>query len=316
MITRPLAAGGETRDFPEKLDAMTVKEFRQGLRARAFVFPFVALQVFLLGTAVVEWLDVADGTASWGIFRDWGRRYAVPFWGSVGLVMVVVIPLTRFFDLQQEFRGRNAELLLLSGMSRWRIVRGKWRVSVVLALLVLVSASPYLMLRYFYGGMEWGPNLLIGLGLILNSAVFSALVIGVSALPNFFGRVCLLGAAGGVVLLCVSSPLLAAVGMMNPGIPWFFLPATLVNVAAVSVLLILLGLQLARVRLRTFEDPLDPSPSGQVIVLYLFVPALVGLPGLFSLGVLSVVSSVFFAWIALTIDPAPDPNHRARYAQA
>jgi hypothetical protein len=316
MMTRPPAAVEGTGDFPEGVDAMTVKEFRQGLRARTFVFPFVALQVFLLGTAVAEWLDWSDGEASWGMFQEWGRRYAIPFWVSVGGVMVVVIPMTRFFDLQQEFRGRNAELLVLSGMSRWRIVRGKWRVSVVLALLVLVSALPYLMLRYFYGGMEWGPNLLIGLGVVLNSAVVSALVIGVSALPNFFGRASLLAAAGGVVLLCVSGPLLGAVGTLNPGVPWFVLPLILANVGAVSVLLILLGLQLARVRLRTFEDPLDPSPSGQVIVLYLFVPALVGLPGLFSAGILSVVSSAFFAWIALTIDPAPDPNHRARYAQA
>jgi len=159
-----MLAGLLSDDFPERMDPMTVKEFRQGPRARQFVLPFVALQVVMFGVALLEWVDLSDGTANWGLFGEGGRRYAPAFWSGVALMLLAVIPFSRFFDLQQEFAGRNAELLMLSGVSRWRIVRGKWMVSMLMSLLVLVSVLPYLMLRYFYGGLEWGPNLVLGWG--------------------------------------------------------------------------------------------------------------------------------------------------------
>ncbi len=303
-------------DFPERFDAMTVKEFRQGLRARQFVLPFVALQVVLLGSAAVEWIDLSDGEADWLLFTDGPRRYAAPFWMAVGAVLLVVIPATRFFDLQQEFSGRNAELLMLSGVDRWRIVRGKWQVSLSLGLLVLVSAFPYLMLRYFYGGMEWAPNLLLGLVLLVNGAVLSALVIGASAYRSYFARISLLLAGAGVVVLCVTVPGLTSVAFLQAdGLGWVLFAVMLVNLLAVSFLLVVLGLQLARVRLRTFEDPMDPAPGTQVVVLYLFVPALVGLPALVSVGILGIAASLFFSWIALQIDPPPKFLRRAHYAQ-
>jgi len=310
-----MLAGFFSDDFPERMDPMTVKEFRQGLRARQFVLPFVVLQVVMFGVALVEWVDLSDGTADWGLFGERTRRYAPTFWSGVAFMLLVVIPFSRFFDLQQEFSGRNAELLMLSGVNRWRIVRGKWMVSMFMSLLVLVSVLPYLMLRYFYGGLEWAPNLVIGLGVVVNGAVLSALVIGVSAFESTTARIAMLMGGGLVTVVCVSGPAIASAGLLEQaGGAWFLLAMVAANGLAASVLLCILGLQLARVKLRVYEDPLDPAPSSQVVVLYLFTPVLVGLPALMC-GFPGIASSVLFSWIALLIDRPPKATERALYAQ-
>jgi ABC-type transport system involved in multi-copper enzyme maturation permease subunit len=311
-----MLAGLFSDDFPERLDPMAVKEFRQRFRARQFVLPFVAIQILMLGVALLEWWDLSDGEADLEIFSEASRRFASTFWGGVAFMLMLVIPFSRFFDMQQEFNGRNAELLLLSGVDRWRIVRGKWMVSMLISLLVLVSVLPYLILRYFFGGMEWGPNLVVGTGVIVNGGVMSALVIGASAFANPFARIGML--VGGVLVssLCVSVPVIATAGMLDQaGTGWFFLAMLAGNALAASVLLCILGLQMARVRLRAYEDPLDPAPGSQVVVLYLFTPVLIGLPAMMC-GLPGIASSILFSWIALMIDPPPKANERAHYAQS
>ncbi|MBU6300380.1 MAG: hypothetical protein KGS60_02400 [Verrucomicrobia bacterium] len=309
-------AGLFAEDFPERMDPMTVKEFRQGLRARQFVFPFVGLQILMFSVAAVEWWDLSDGIADLQIFEEGARRYAVTFWGCVALMMMIVVPLTRFRDMQQEFKGRNAELLLLSGVDRWRIVRGKWMVSMMINLLVLVSVFPYLILRYFFGGLELAPNLVIGGWVIANGSVLSALVIGVSAFDGSFARIGML--LGGLLVgsLCVSTPALVMAGCIDAaGTGWFLLTMLAGNALAAAVLLSILGLQMARVRLRAFEDPLDPNPGSQVVVLYLFAPVLIGLPAMMC-GLPGIASSLLFSWIGLIIDKAPKRDERAHYAQS
>ncbi len=311
-----MLAGLISDDFPEHMDPMAVKEFRQRFRGRQFVLPFVTIQALMLGVALLEWWDLSDGEADVEIFSETSRRFAGTFWAGVAFMVMLVIPFSRFFDMQQEFNGRNAELLLLSGVDRWRIVRGKWMVSMVISLLVLVSVLPYLIVRYFFGGMEWGPNLVVGTGVIVNGAVMSALVIGASAFASTFARIGMI--FGGVLVstLCVSVPMIATAGMLDQaGTGWFFLAMLAGNALAASVLLCILGLQMARVRLRAYEDPLDPAPGSQVVVLYLFAPVLIGMPAMMC-GVPGIASSILFSWIALMIDRPPKANERAHYAQS
>ena len=125
----------------------------------------------------------------------------------------------------------------------------------------------------------------------------------------------MLMAGGLVTVICVSGPAIAAVGMVEQaGVGWFFLLMVIANGLFAAVLLSILGLQLARVRLRVYEDPLDPAPGSQVVVLYLFTPVLVGLPALMC-GIPGIASSLLFSWIALLIDRPPKSNERALYAQ-
>jgi hypothetical protein len=164
--------------------------------------------------------------------------------------------------------------------------------------------------------VEWAPNLAIGLGLLINGAVLSALAIGVSAFRSMLSRIALLLAGVLITVLCVSLPFGFTAGMIDQaGAGWFLMLMVAGNGLAASALLCILGLQMARVRLRLYEDPLDPAPGSQVVVLYLFTPVLVGLPASMC-GLPGIVSGLLFCWIGLLIDRAPKPNERAHYAQS
>jgi len=160
-------ADAKLADFPERLDPMTVKELRQGLRARKFVIPFICVHIAMLLACAYEYILMSEelnaamsgvttssGSGPFGISSDNWSEYGLWFWIVAYVMLLVVMPATRFFDIQQEYDGRNAELLLLSGLSRWRIVRGKWIMCVALSMLIFISIIPYLLLRYFISGRK------------------------------------------------------------------------------------------------------------------------------------------------------------------
>ncbi|MFT5468975.1 MAG: ABC-type transport system involved in multi-copper enzyme maturation permease subunit [Verrucomicrobiales bacterium] len=313
--------GANLADFPERLDPMTVKELRQGLRARKFAFPFIIIHIVMIISSAVEYLLVTGQTESAIFFdmdADWIVQHGILFWGVAYFVLLFVMPSMRFFDIQQEYQGRNAELLLLSGLSRWKIVKGKWITSCALSGLIFVSILPYMLLRYFLGGFELVDHLLIAFGLLLNNAVFTAMVIGASAYRNTLGRIVLVGASVVVLSITMIAPLFFGLGLLqSPGgiISVAMVVMVFVNLAGAAVFFSVAGMQLARVKLRTFEDPYDPAPGSQVVILYLFAPLLIGIPAFITFGIGGIVASGFFTWIALNIDPPPKKGKRAFYAQ-
>ena len=127
--------------MPDFFSPVFVKELRQGLRAKRFVMPFVIAQVMAI-IAVGTELGIASTTAITGNdgFTDFlgGVVYLV-LWIVIGVIM----PLTNIGALRPELAGgRNVELLLMSNLSRWEIVRGKWMVGFALSCLMLVSLIP------------------------------------------------------------------------------------------------------------------------------------------------------------------------------
>lgn len=293
---------------------MTVKELRQGLRARKFVIPFLAIHIFMIAGCAYEYLFVLREGQAVGD-SDWVGEHGFLFWSVAYVMLLFVIPVTRFFDLQQEFNGRNAELLLISGLSRWRIVRGKWLMSMALSGLIFISIMPYLLLRYFLGGFELTQHLLMALGLLLNNAAFTSLVIGASAYRAYFGRVMLMLAGAGVLLIILVAPIIGGLMAIEQGDNWWIPLMVFVNLIPASLFFCILGLQMARVKLRTFEDPYDPAPGSQVVILYLFAPLLIGIPAILTWGPGGILASLFFTWIAMNIDPPPKKGKRAFYAQ-
>ena len=125
-------------DFADRWPAMVVKELRQGLRARGFVIPFLMLHVLALGAVAVEYLLMRSGAAGSG-WRGTFIEGPGLFWVAVYGIVAGVMPLRLMESLRGESDGRNAELLLLGGLTRWQIVRGKWLVQAVLTWLSLLS---------------------------------------------------------------------------------------------------------------------------------------------------------------------------------
>ena len=104
----------------------------------------------MVGAVAVEYLLTRTGAAASGWQWMAAGRPGL-FWVAVYGVVAGVMPLRLMESLRGESDGRNAELLLMGGLTRWQIVRGKWMPQAVLTLLSLVSPLPYMLVRYFFG---------------------------------------------------------------------------------------------------------------------------------------------------------------------
>lgn len=180
-------------DFPDWFGPMLVKELRQGLKTRGFVFSFVGLQTVLVLVLVYNVLVYArapkgfDATALGGIF-----------WTLLGGLLIFVTPLRAFNELAAERKANTLELIFLSGLTAWRIAFGKWISLLFQALLFLLAVLPYAILRYYFGAVDLAQDLHGMLIVMLFCAVLSAMALAVSGMPLW---VRILTMIGGVFLL-------------------------------------------------------------------------------------------------------------------
>jgi len=107
--------------------------------------------------------------------------------------------------MSQEIDKGNHEILLLTKLSRWQIVLGKLMMLWGLIVLTFTSLLPYIIIRYFIGGIEWFHELANTGTVISVAAVMSAATIAASAFKHLgakLGVFCLfifsVGAGGGI----------------------------------------------------------------------------------------------------------------------
>ena len=159
---------------------MLVKELRQGLRAKAFIAVFLVLQG-LLGLILLA--------ASAGASSDRaGMAVSQVIFVFFSLTVLVIQPLRGIGALSSEIKGNTIDLMVLTRLSSWRIIAGKWSALVGQSSLLLATIIPYLILRYYFGGMNlFGELMLVGL-LFLLSAALTAVTVGLSASSSLLVR--------------------------------------------------------------------------------------------------------------------------------
>jgi len=249
-------------EFPDWLSPIFVRDLRQGLRASFFVWAFVLLQSLALVAAMAEW-------AMAQLFRASGPIFAGAFPVVTALIFGFFLPFSLFNSLQPELgRGRNAELLLTSRLTRWQIVRGKLLVATTLSALLLVSLFPYFLIRYFLGGVELIGLIAEMLTLLIANATMNAIVIGASAFSSHIVRFV-------VIFLLMSFHSMTAAAY---ALRWGFAGAIpggsiLTDFAAqglASALFVILCLQLGRARLQSTRQIVDPV--AKVLVFAFLAP--------------------------------------------
>ncbi|MEZ5324809.1 MAG: hypothetical protein R3F19_07075 [Verrucomicrobiales bacterium] len=162
-------------DFSDWLSPMLVKELRQGLRTKVFVVAFIVLQGLL---SMVLFFSL-DGNSS-------GSSYS--FWFVSAVLLVGVMPLRGFAALSDEIEDNTLDLIMITRLSSLRIAFGKWSALVVQTLLLCVTILPYVIMRYFLGGIDLKVELTAFFYLFLLSSVLSALTIAFSVFPSFLVR--------------------------------------------------------------------------------------------------------------------------------
>ena len=192
-------------DFPGWLSPMLVRELRQGLQSGAFAWTFVILQGAMC--LLMIWSTFAANESA---ARAVARTGDGLFWFVTAVAVSIIVPLRGLSGVSSERIGNNLDLVRLTRLSATRIVVGKWLANVAQALLVATSILPYVVLRYFLGGVNVLRDL-ESLGWICVAAlVVAALALALSTLPE--------GPRRGVMALASFGGLMAFVFFMEGGL--------------------------------------------------------------------------------------------------
>lgn len=163
-------------DFPTWLPAMLVKELRQGLRAKGFVGTLVGFQVIMTLFTIFA-VAGGSGSTSFGLLQG-------AYWVMLTVQLLLITPGRAITGLQAELDTRAIDLLLLTRLTAWRVVLGKWISLLVQAALLVVAMLPYGVARYFFGSIDLAGEVKLIALLFAGSAVITAAALWSSALPK------------------------------------------------------------------------------------------------------------------------------------
>lgn len=289
---------------------MQVKELRQSLRRSSFIYPFLCIHLFAIAAVYYEF-NISSGSSGTGqaaVFI-WNPDFIGPFWWVAIAVCGILMPLAGLFLMPQEIEEGNHEILLLTKLNRWQIVTGKFLTLWGLSLLTLTSLLPYIIIRYFNGGVEW-LNELANLGTIISvAAVVSVNAIaasGFKTLPSKLGVFILFlfaslfggGASmiGGAVLMNISKTS-----------AWSIAATAFYHLCAIIVVLcyVILGLLVARSRLRLATMSFEIKPSSLLIMIIGLSPFIIGTVAAFTCGFGSITGTLLLTFLAWNSDRTP-----------
>lgn len=171
------------RDFSDRFSPIVVKELRQGLRTRFFTSALILFHTLII-------LLLCTGTLGAPVEAVNGI-----FWGIAGFMLLVVMPLRGFSSLHTETTDGTLDMLTLTSIASFRILYGKWAALYSQSLLVAGSILPYMVARYFFGGVEILREAVALVMLVLGSGIITAGVLAFSSqtpvLLRIFLSVCI-----------------------------------------------------------------------------------------------------------------------------
>lgn len=301
---------------------MTVKELRQSLRRTSFVYPFVCIHIFAT-IAIFSEFQLGLGSRSGGMVAvfAWNPEQVGPFWWVALAVCSVLMPMAGFFLMPQEIEEGNHELLLLTKLTRWQIVFGKFIMLWGLSALTFTSLLPYIIIRYFIGGVEWFHELASAGTVICLAAVVSAGAISASGFGNLASRL------GVFALFAFSALGGGGAGMIGGGMTlnmsaktgyaWLGNLFYHFSVICVVICYCIIGMLVARSRLRLATMNFELKPSAVLLIILGLAPFIIGMAAAFTCGFGSLVGVLLLTYLAWNSDvtpkapkwlPPPPPN--------
>jgi len=155
---------------------MLVKELRQGMRSKIFMAAFYLTQLLMI-LCVIFNLTAASNSGMPGELLDFLNGL---FWFMISVPLLFIMPIRGFGALHGEMKTGTLELVFLTRLSAWRIAAGKWTAIMVQTLLLVCAVLPYVVLRYFLGGVNMFEDLQSLLFLLLASAALTGITIAMS----------------------------------------------------------------------------------------------------------------------------------------
>ena len=205
-------------DFPSWISPMLVKELRQGVQSGAFAWTFILLQAAMF---VVMTFWVLERSTGSGDSLQTNRMFHGWFWGLFGLAAVFILPFRASGSMAAERAGNTLDLLRLTHLSSTQIVFGKWLAVMAQVLLLSTAVLPYLVLQYFFGGLDIVSDLFSFVALLLAASVMTAASVSTAGQPAWSRAILAVVTFYGMVGFTASGWLPGAAALS----PWSTLPA-------------------------------------------------------------------------------------------
>ena len=303
-------------ELPDRIHPMIVKELHQSMRRASFVYPFLIVQVLAVAAMAVEFASDGSNRSEFiGWMNVWMLVESGPFWNVVGGMCGVVMPLAGLMLMGQEVEEGNHELLLLTKLNRWSVVRGKFLVLWSISTLGFVSLLPYVVVRYLRGGVEFLQEMACSMTVIGLAAVMSAGALGASSFRHIAGRFMAFVVFLAAALFSGTAVLIPSALVTKRWTPAWTAVIYHLNAMFFLACFVLFGMAMARARLRLILHFYEPHPRSGLIGLLVVTPIVAGLASLLTmgyaggLGLLGMTIAVYYA----DNTPRGNPSVRKEY---
>lgn len=183
-------------DFPAILPALLVKELRQGLRTKSFIIMMILVPVVMSFPFMMACFHNMRMEPLFSRGEVDGF-----FWAIATCSILLINPVRALWSIYQEKSTKSSDLLVLTHLSSRKIIFQKWTSYALQTLLLLMIFFPFLVLRYFLGGVELFPDI-IRLGFIfVFSLGLTAISLWFSGMPILYRVICALAVLGFCILI-------------------------------------------------------------------------------------------------------------------
>jgi hypothetical protein len=159
-------------DASDRLSPIVVKELRQGVRGNVFTGAFLLM---ILVVVVVLSLSLL---ASPGPGRE---GFTFGFWFFVAIPLLLILPLGAAVAIAGEVSGNTLEPLLLTRLTAWRVVAGKWSATASQAVVLAVALLPFVFVRYYLGMVEVTNDAALLAAFVAWSLLLAAVTVAIAA---------------------------------------------------------------------------------------------------------------------------------------
>ncbi len=162
----------KVREASDRLSPIIVKELRQGVRGHLFTGAFLLQQLLLVGIASLGLaLDTNPGSREF---------FSFVFWVFVTIPLVLILPLGAAVSISGELSANTLEPVLLTRLTPWRLVAGKWAATASQALVLATAALPFVLVRYYLGAVEIVQDLLFLGAYVCCSLLLASVAVAIS----------------------------------------------------------------------------------------------------------------------------------------
>lgn len=135
----------------EWLSAILVKEARQALKSRQFVWTFFLLLVIVAAWAV---MSISIAFSEGGTPGELGPLMLCGFFDILGFPLAIIIPYSVFRSLAHEYESGTLQMVAITTMKPYQIVAGKLGSAMLQMMMYLAVLAPCISFTYLLRGID------------------------------------------------------------------------------------------------------------------------------------------------------------------